>query len=72
MQMENKRFKLKRFKFEEERLVKSIVYELYKPKLWGYLKGGFLYRVNFFYTKAIPQITDASRTCLTIMDDYRQ
>jgi len=37
----------------EERQVKSMVYTLYKPKLWGYLKGGFLYRVNFFYTKAI-------------------
>lgn len=30
-----------------------MVYALYKPKLWGYLKGGFLYRVNFIYTKAI-------------------
>lgn len=26
---------------------------LYKPSLCSYLKGGFLYRVNFFYRKAI-------------------
>lgn len=30
-----------------------MVYTLYKPNLLGYLKGNFLYRVNFFYTKAI-------------------
>lgn len=29
-----------------------MVYTLYKPNLWGYFKGNFLYRVNFFYRKA--------------------
>lgn len=30
-----------------------MVYTLYKPNQWKYLKGGFLYRVNESYTKAI-------------------
>ena len=54
MQMENKRFKLKRFKFEEERLVKSIVYELYKPKLWGLFERRFSVSCKFFLHKSYP------------------
>ncbi len=30
-----------------------MVYTLYKPNLWGYSKGNFIYRVNFFYRKAV-------------------
>ena len=41
-----------------------MVYTLYKPSFWGYLKGNFLYRVNERYTKAVhlmyPQILDDS------------
>jgi hypothetical protein len=55
----------------EERQVKSMVYTLYKPNLWGYLKGNFLSRVNFFYTKAIKILIAVVLGALLLADSMR-
>lgn len=34
-----------------------MVYTLYKPNLWRYFKGDFLYRINERYTKAVNILT---------------